>query len=65
MSKEGAEVRLATVTAVIGKKMKLLFDGEETAGEMAYKGIYTASVGQRVLCIKVAGTYVVLGAIRE
>ena len=65
MNDVGAETRLATVTEVIGEKMKLLFDGEETAGEMAYKGIHTASVGQRVLCIKVSGTYVVVGAIRN
>lgn len=59
------ETRMATVTEVVGKRMRLLFDGEETPGNMAYKGIYTASKGQRVVCIKVSGTYVVLGALQN
>lgn len=57
------EHRIATVTAVSGTKMRLQFDGEEAASEKYYRGLVTASVGKRVLCARVSGTYVVLGAI--
>lgn len=56
-----AEHRLATVTAVSGTKMQLQFDGESSASDKYYRGIAAVSVGGRVLCARVAGTYVVLG----
>lgn len=56
-----AEHRIATVTAVSGKKMRLQFEGEDNASNKYYRGIATVSAGKRVLCARVSGTYVVLG----
>lgn len=55
------EHRMAVVKGVSGNKMQLLFDGEQTASDKYYKGLATVSVGKRVLCARVYGTYVVLG----
>ena len=52
---------MAVVKGVSGNKMQLLFDGEQTASDKYYKGLATVSVGKRVLCARVYGTYVVLG----
>lgn len=57
------EHRIAVVKGVSGSKMQLLFDGEKTASDKYYRGLSTVSVGKRVLCARVSGTYVVLGEI--
>lgn len=59
------EHRIAVVKGVSGSKMQLLFDGEPTASDKYYRGLATVSVGSRVLCARVSGTYVVLGEILE
>lgn len=52
--------RLGTIT---GGKVK--FDGEESASQKTYKrlGSYTLTNGDRVLLVRISGTYVVLGKV--
>lgn len=44
---------------------KVKFDGEEAASQKTYKrlGSYTLTNGDRVLLVRIAGTYVILGKV--
>lgn len=57
-----AEHRLATVQSVSGGRAVLLFDGEEAASTKQYKtnADVTFYAGDRVLCARVSGSYVVM-----
>lgn len=59
--------RLATVTTVDASQggVFVRFDGETAASPRAYRrlGSYTATVGHRVLMIRVGSTWVVVGNI--
>ncbi len=57
--------RTATVTAVSGRRAKLLIAGESTPTEKFYKCVssYVPVVGDRVYIDRSSGTYVVLGKI--
>lgn len=60
------EFYLATVTGTTASGVKIRLDGESAAMTKAYKFIATGvalSANDRVLCIKIAGTFVVLGKI--
>lgn len=60
------EFYLATVTGTTGSGIKIRLDGESNAMTKAFKYIATGvslSANDRVLCIKIAGTFVVLGKI--
>lgn len=61
------QTRLATVTTVDASAggVFVRFDGETTASPRAYRrlGSYTATVGHRVLMIRVGSTWVVVGNI--
>lgn len=61
----GSPFRLAVVSAVSGYTVRLLFDGEDAAGEKYYKFSknLSLSVGDRVLCAAVSGTWVVIAEI--
>lgn len=58
--------RMAKVISYTANTAVVQFDGEDTASTKAYKRIYgvTITTGDRVLCARVSGTYVVIGAIR-
>lgn len=56
-----AEFYLATVTAVTSSGINIQLDGESQAMEKPYKRIYTVRTGNRVLVLKMSGTYIVLG----
>lgn len=57
-----AEHRIATVQSVSGGKAVLLFDGEDAASTKPYKtnADVTFAAGDRVLCARVSGSYVVM-----
>lgn len=60
-----SEYRLATVTSTSGGVF-VQFDGETTASQKSYKRLASYSspaVSDRVLLIKVGGTYVILGKV--
>lgn len=57
--------RTAEVVAVEGRKMYLRFAGEEEASGKPYMGTCLAGVGERVVCIPISGTYLVIGVILE
>ena len=65
--KEQAPFRMAVVISFTATKAVVRFDGEETNSGKEYKRIYgnTITAGDRVLCAKLNGTYVVVGAIRN
>ena len=57
---------LATVAAVYADGLTLIFDGETTASQKHYKKLSTyfgPTAGDRVVVMKMSGTYVVMGAI--
>lgn len=57
---------LATITEVTNDGAKMQIDGHDEALKKEYKQINTGaaiSQGDRVLAIKISGTYVILGAI--
>lgn len=58
--------RMAKVISYTADKAVVQFDGEDTASTKAYKRIYNTTIasGDRVLCARVSGTYVVIGIIR-
>ena len=65
-TQNGAEFFLATVvsySSTAGVKIRL--DGQDEAMSKLYKRLYgtTYSAGQRVLVIKLSGTYIVIGRI--
>lgn len=57
--------RLGKVVSVINGLPSILFDGEETASGKLYARLdsYTPAVNDRVLLVKVSGTYIVLGKV--
>lgn len=62
----GGEFVLATVSSVDSSGVKLIFDGQTAASQKKYKLLKTGSqlsANDRVICMKMSGTYVVLGAI--
>lgn len=52
---------LATVTAVTNSGILIQLDGESAPMEKPYKRIYTVRTGNRVLVLKMNGTYIVIG----
>lgn len=56
---------MAVVHAVHNDGVQLLFFGEKAPSDIHYKSLQSASIAEldRVLCVKVSGTYVVLGAV--
>lgn len=59
-------LRLATIDTVSSSGITLRFDGQSEASQKQYKRLITGttlSTGDRVLVVKMAGTYVVLGKI--
>lgn len=59
-------LRLATISTVSPSGITLRFDGQSEASQKLYKRLITGatlSSGDRVLVVKMAGTYVVLGKI--
>lgn len=56
---------LATVGSVTASGVTLIFDGQTTATQKAYKRLasYSPAAGHRVLVAKISGSYVVLGAL--
>lgn len=63
---ENSPFRMAKVISYTSNAAVVQFDGESAASTKSYKRIYgtTITVGDRVLCAKVAGSYVVIGACR-
>ena len=64
--KQPQEIKLGTVTSVSSGRVKVLFDGEATAGDKLYRRLVSYSnpaVNDRVLLIKVGGTYIIFGKI--
>ena len=65
-TQNGAEFFLATVVSYnYNTGVKIRLDGQEEAMTKSYKRLNTTSysAGQRVLVIKLSGTYIVLGRI--
>lgn len=63
-SQNGAEFYLATVISYSSSTgVKIRLDGQEEAMTKSYKRLYgtSYSAGQRVLVIKLSGTYIVIG----
>lgn len=60
-----SNVALAKVTGTASGGVLLQFDGDAEARQGTYKVLqsYTPSVGDSVICIKISGTYIVLGKI--
>lgn len=58
--------RMATVVSISVLTATVRFDGEESSSGKTYKRIYgnTIAAGDRVLCAKYGGTYIILGALR-
>lgn len=58
--------RMATVISKTTYAAVVRFDGDETNSTKEFKRIYNSSVyaGDRVLCVRYGGTYIVLGAIK-
>lgn len=52
---------LATVSQVTTSGIKIQLDGETEPMEKPYKRIYTVRAGNRVLVLKMNGTFIVLG----
>lgn len=61
-----AAFRMATVVSYTTYKAVVRFDGEEEASTKEFRRIYgnTIAAGNRVLCAKYGGTYIILGALR-
>jgi len=57
--------KLGRVVSVTDGLPSILFDGEETASGKLYARLdsYTPTVNDRVLLVKVSGTYIVLGKV--
>lgn len=52
---------LATVSSVTSRGVLIQLDGESAPMEKPYKRIYTVRSGDRVLVVKMSGTYIVIG----
>ena len=63
----GPEFLLATVASTSNSGITLIFDGQTAASQKAYKNISNMDpykVGDRVVVMKLSGTYVVLGSLK-
>lgn len=58
---------IGTVSSITSGKCSVKIDGETTATSKKYKTLssYTPAVGDRVLIAEIAGSYVILGKIKE
>ena len=56
-----AEFYLATVVQVATTGIRIQLDGESQALEKPYRRIYTVRTGDRVLVLKMNGTFIVIG----
>ena len=67
MPSGGAEVLLATVYSVGSGGVRLTLDGQTYATRKWYKVLssasYSPTAGDRVMVVKMSGTYVVIGAL--
>ena len=66
MSDPGAEFYLATVTAYASTGVKIRLDGQSEAMTKRYKMLQVGrpvAIGERVIVMKMSGTYVVIGAV--
>lgn len=67
MSDEREILRMAMVTERNGSTYtyKIKFDGDEAASQKFYKtmGNLSITIGKRVLCARVSGTWIILGRI--
>ena len=66
MNGPGAEFYLATVTAYASTGVKILLDGQSEAMTKRYKMLQVGrpvAIGERVIVMKMSGTYVVIGAV--
>lgn len=67
MSESKEILRMATVTEKDGTSYayKIKFDGDEDASQKFYKTIGNSSItiGKRVLCARVSGTWIILGKV--
>lgn len=67
MSESGENYRMAVITERNGStyQYKVKFDGDSEASQKYYKslgGLYL-SAGTRVLCLKVSGTWIIMGKV--
>lgn len=68
MSDPGAEFYLATVTAYSSSGVKIRLDGQSEAMTKRYKMLQVGrpvAIGERVIVMKMSGTYVVIGAVNN
>lgn len=56
--------KVAIVTALEGNHIKLRFWGEEEESEKWYLGTCAPAVGDKVICLLVEGTYIVIGVVQ-
>lgn len=65
MSESGETLRIATVTERDGTnyRYKIKLDGDTDASQKYYKtmGNLSITIGKRVLCARVSGTWIILG----
>lgn len=59
--------RMATVVSATESTAKVKFDGDDTSSAKEFKRLCGVSVsaGDRVLCAKISGTYIVLGTVKN
>lgn len=64
-SEDNSPFRMATVVSKTNNTAVVRFDGDETNSTKEFKRLYGLSVysGDRVLCARYGGTYIVLGAL--
>lgn len=63
----GPDFLLATVASTSNSGITLIFDGQTAASQKAYKNISNMDpykVGDRVVVMKLSGTYVILGSLK-
>lgn len=68
MSDPGAKFYLATVTAYSSSGVKIRLDGQSEAMTKRYKMLQVGrpvAIGERVIVMKMSGTYVVIGAVNN
>lgn len=58
------EHRLAEVKAVSGTKATLQFEGEDDTSGKLYRTTVAVAAGDRVLCARASGTYVIIGVLK-
>lgn len=68
MNDPGTEFYLATVTAYSSSGVKIRLDGQSEAMTKRYKMLQVGrpvAIGERVIVMKMSGTYVVIGAVNN